>query len=180
VIAADNGDGTVQVNIGGDPQAVTAFTLAAYTPNVGDIVEVRREAGFAVVHDTYANPATIAARTAANSPAGQQSTLLQGDTAFIDSVLVGTVPLQDTALTPDWGAAVVTTDTNGNWSFNLSVTYQVGWTGGAWSGDNTYAAFVPLTLSACTLGTMAGIAYNASGGTNTTRTITVCYSVIGA
>lgn len=53
-IGAVNADGTVQVSIGGDPVAVKAFRLASYQASVDDIVEVRTQNGYAVVHGVTA------------------------------------------------------------------------------------------------------------------------------
>ncbi len=74
VVARDNGDGTVQVNISGDPTAVTAFTHASYTPTPGEQVFVRLKGNHAVVQDAKGTQSTVNAKTvAASSSSGSGS-----------------------------------------------------------------------------------------------------------
>jgi hypothetical protein len=183
-VASVNGDGTVQVYIAGDTVAVTAYTVASYVPAAGDLVKITRSRGHAVVDGKIANATDVAAQAATAATlnkvtTGVASTLVQGVTAFLGSVMWGAVPANETLLYPAIGAAGVTTTSAGVWTLPLPYNYTTGWAGTCSAGI-TAAAIVAFNQTACTGNLISGQAWGSNGTLIVGAEIVVGFNLLGA
>jgi hypothetical protein len=181
VIAGNNGNGTVQVNVAGDPVAVTAQFYDTYAnPTAGDIVHVYEQGNVATVASKFAQaPAlTAGASSAANA---------------ITGIFVNATPNSASLIGNPWPPNAIctlspidvglTTNSSGQWSFAFanSFEYTYGYNLIVGAGGTGQGTAVPINDD-CTLTTVVGISYTAEGSitTNDSAAIVVAGWAIGA